>query len=195
VVFATHRDLEQLVAAGKFGHDLYYRVNVMTITSPPLPEHTEVVPLLVHHFLQHYAKLNRKQVESIEPEALALLQQYAWPGNVRELENIVQRCIIMSEGDSIETDDLPENIREQQLPDFVGDLPAGSFERQLRDFKRKLVYDAVQQCNGNKTLAAQRLSISRAYLHRLLRQVPGSAECTNLSNELGPTPLTMAAGQ
>ena len=174
IVFATHRDLEQMVADGTFRQDLFYRINVMNIVSPALHEHKEDVPQLVHHFFRQYSELYRKPVENIEPEALALLQQYSWPGNVRELENVVQRAIIMAEGFSIEPGDLPKSIRQQDLPEFECDLPAGSFERMLRDFKFKLASDAVQQCNGNKTLAAQSLCISRAYLHRLLRQAPGA---------------------
>ncbi len=173
VLCATHRDLEQMVADGAFRQDLFYRINVISIVSPALHEHKEDIPQLVHHFLQQYSELYRKPGENIEPEALALLQQYLWPGNVRELENVLQRAIIMAEGCSIEPGDLPKFIRQQDLPEFEGDLPAGSFERMLRDYKFKLATDAVQQCNGNKTLAAQSLCISRAYLHRLLRQAPG----------------------
>ncbi len=174
ILFATHRDLEQMVIDGAFRQDLFYRVNVMTISAPALHQHSEDIPLLAHRFLRQYSELYRKPVENIEPEALALLQQHAWPGNVRELENVIQRAIIMAEGDSIEPSDLPELIYEQELPEFQGELAAGSFESLLRDYKFKLASDAVQQSNGNKTLAAQSLSISRAYLHRLLRQAPGA---------------------
>src|SRR5581483_2317603 len=93
-----------------------------------------------------------------------------------ELENVMQHAIIMAEGYSIEAGDLPEVIQELEPPEFEGELASGSFERLLRDFKIKLASDAVQQCNGNKTLAAQSLSISRAYLHRLIRHAPGAAE-------------------
>jgi DNA-binding NtrC family response regulator len=142
----------------------------MNIASPALRDHTEDIPQLVHHFLRHYSDLYRKPVEGIEPEALAMLQHYSWPGNVRELENAVQRSIIMAEERSIGPADLPASIGEQEMGDLESDPLAGSFERLLRDYKYKLAAEAVHQCNGNKTLAAQSLSISRAYLHRLLRQ-------------------------
>ena len=169
IVLATHRDLGQMVTDGEFRQDLFYRVNVMNIVAPALRHHPQDLPLLAQHFLQLYSEMYRKPVESIEPDALALLQSYSWPGNVRELENVIQRAIIMAEGYSIETTDLPDVIQEQEISDFVDDLPGGSFERSLRDFKIKLVNDALLQSKGNKTLAAQSLSISRAYLHRLIR--------------------------
>ncbi len=169
VVFATHRDLTQMVAAGSFRQDLFYRVNVMNISSPALRHHATDIPQLVQHFVQEYSQLFRKPIEGIEPDALALLQSYSWPGNVRELANVVQRAIIMAEGYTIQSTDLPESFQESELPEYDDVLPSGSFERLLRDYKIKLANDAIAQCNGNKTLAAQSLSISRAYLHRLIR--------------------------
>jgi DNA-binding NtrC family response regulator len=175
IVFATHRDLSQMVAAGEFRQDLFYRINVMNISAPPLRRSPDI-PLLVQHFIEEYSMLFRKPIEGIEPEALALLQDYAWPGNIRELGNVIQTAIIMAEGYTIQTSDLPECFeRQMEAGDYSDDLPADSFERLLRDYKIKLANDAIAQCNGNKTLAAQSLSISRAYLHRLIR-TPGSAE-------------------
>ena len=192
VVFATHRDLERMVTEGTFRQDLFYRVNVMNIAAPALREHSEDIPSLVQHFIRHYSELYRKPVEGIEPEALALLQGYQWPGNVRELENVVQRAMIMAEGYTIKSSDLPDHIQEQELAASENDLPSGSFEGLLRDYKFKLASDAVQQCNGNKTLAAQSLSISRAYLHRLLRQTPATAE-TGVLAEVSASRLHLAA--
>ena len=100
---------------------------------------------------------------------MALLRSYSWPGNVRELENVIQRAIIVAQGDSIRADDLPLNIQEEGIVNIGDYHPAGSFERQLRDYKVKLAATAVRDNNGNKTLAARSLSISRAYLHRLIR--------------------------
>jgi DNA-binding NtrC family response regulator len=194
VVFATHRNLEQMVADGAFRKDLFYRINVMKICAPALREHAEDIPLLAHHFLRQYSGMWRKPVESIEPEALAMLQNYPWPGNVRELENAIQHSIIVAEGRSVEPGDLPEPIREQEMPDFDDAPPAGSFELLLRDYKFKLANEAVQQCNGNKTLAAQSLSISRAYLHRLLRQAGAPSESGVTEIGSGHPPLSLAAG-
>jgi DNA-binding NtrC family response regulator len=113
----------------------------------------------------------------IEPDAMAMLQNYSWPGNVRELENVMQRAIILAAGQTVRAEDLSLNSPEPEddggdIDDVVdiGDFhPAGSFERQLRDYKIKLAVASVRENNGNKTLAARKLCISRAYLHRLIR--------------------------
>jgi transcriptional regulator with PAS, ATPase and Fis domain len=190
IVLATHRDLGQMVADGLFRQDLFYRVNVMNIAAPALRHHPQDLPSLAQHFLRLYSEMYRKPLEGIEPDALALLQSYSWPGNVRELENVMQRAIIMAEGYVIETTDLPDAIQEQELPDFADELPGGSFERLLRDYKVRVVIDAIEQCKGNKTLAAQSLSISRAYLHRLIR--PDAAPLDPARNVAG-MPLPQGA--
>jgi len=176
LIFATHQDLAKLVAEGKFRQDLYYRINVMRVEAPPLQERVQDIPLIAHHFLRHYAAVFQKPMDSIDPEALELLQSYPWPGNVRELENVIQRAIILAPGNTLRAPDLNLKPRERDeegaLDDVVdiGDyLPAGSFERQLRDYKIKLAVAAVREHNGNKTMAARSLHISRAYLHRLIR--------------------------
>jgi DNA-binding NtrC family response regulator len=114
-------------------------------------------------------------MEDIDPDALSLLQNYSWPGNVRELENAMQRAIILSAGPTVRAEDITLHSQDDDIVDIgdvvdIGDYnPAGSFERQLRDYKIKLAVSAVREHNGNKTLAARSLCISRAYLHRLIR--------------------------
>jgi DNA-binding NtrC family response regulator len=177
LIFATHQDLSKLVAEGKFRQDLFYRINVMRIESPSLREHPEDIPRIARHFLRQYGQMFQKPMEDIEPDALSILQHYLWPGNVRELENVMQRAIILSAGKTIRGEDLSISIEESDSDlgdiDDVVDIadyhPAGSFERQLRDYKIKLAVTAVRENNGNKTLAARSLCISRAYLHRLIR--------------------------
>lgn len=169
LVFATHRDLSEMVAQGKFRQDLYYRINVMRIDSPSLQEHPEDIPSLAMHFLGKYSDEYEKPMDQIEPSAVSLLQRYSWPGNVRELENVIQQAIILARGESIRAEDLPNNIREEDIVNIDDYHPDGSFERQLRDYKIRLAATAVREHNGNKTLAARSLSISRAYLHRLIR--------------------------
>lgn len=169
LIFATHADLGELVAQGKFRLDLYYRINVMKITAPPLQERVDDIPQIATHFLRHYTQIYQKQVDTIQPAAMTLLQAYAWPGNVRELENVIQRAIIVASGKSITEEDLPTNIQDESTLGLGDFQPANSFERQLRDYKVKLAAAAVRENNGNKTLAARSLNISRAYLHRLIR--------------------------
>ena len=177
LIFATHRDLAKLVTEGKFRQDLFYRINVMRIESPRLRDHSEDVPEIAWHFLRHYSRVFQKPMEGIEDDAMELLQNHSWPGNVRELENVVQRAIILSPGTMVRVEELAFNVQEDDVAGFadtdvvdIGDFqPAGSFERQLRDYKIKLAVNAVREHNGNKTLAARSLCISRSYLHRLLR--------------------------
>jgi DNA-binding NtrC family response regulator len=181
LVFATHRDLAKLVAEGKFRQDLYYRINVMRIDSPALQDHAEDIPRIVRHFLRHYATMFQKPMEGVAPDAMELLQNYSWPGNVRELENVMQRAIILAPDQVVRAEDLALNSDEVEGGDLedVVDIsdynPASSFERQLRDYKVKLAVNAVRDNNGNKTLAARSLCISRAYLHRLIRLAESEA--------------------
>jgi transcriptional regulator with PAS, ATPase and Fis domain len=180
LVFATHQDLAKLVAEGKFRQDLFYRINVMRIESPPLQDHPEDIARIARHFLHHYGQLFQKPMDDIEPEAISMLLAHRWPGNVRELENVIQRAIILAPGKTVRAEDLSVSIEETDADigeiGEIGDIvdiadyhPAGSFERQLRDYKIKLAVTAVREHNGNKTLAARSLCISRAYLHRLIR--------------------------
>jgi DNA-binding NtrC family response regulator len=169
LIFATHQDLSNMVTEGRFRQDLYYRINVMRIDAPSLQEHAEDIPTIAMHFLRQYSEQYGKFVDGIDSGAMALLQGYSWPGNVRELENVIQRAIIVAKDTSIAVEDLPGSVLEEGAlnPD---DCPStSSFERQIRGFKLKLAIDAVREHDGNKTLAARSLQISRAYLHRLIR--------------------------
>ncbi len=175
LIFATHRDLAQLVAEGKFRQDLFYRINVMRIESPTLQEHPEDIPAIAKYFLHKYSQSFQKPMEGFAPDALEMLQNYSWPGNVRELENVVQRAIILAPGQFIRSEELTLHAAEEEVNNFdevvnIGEYQqAGSFERQIQEYKVKLAVNAVRENNGNKTLAARRLCISRAYLHRLIR--------------------------
>jgi len=193
LIFATHQDLDRLVAEGKFRQDLYYRINVMRIASPALRERPEDITAIARHFLRQYSQVFQKPMESIEPEAMDVLRSYSWPGNVRELENIIQRAIILAPGKTVRAADLSLNISDEELESSYGDdvvdfsdfQPSSSFERQIRDYKIKLAVNAVREHNGNKTLAARSLCISRAYLHRLIRLADPSLAAEEESSTFG----------
>jgi transcriptional regulator with PAS, ATPase and Fis domain len=187
VIFATHADLSELVAQGKFRLDLFYRINVIRVNAPPLQERVEDIPPIAMHFLRQYSEIYQKLVEDITPGAMALLQGYAWPGNVRELENVIQRAIIVASGEAICEKDLPINVQSESVVNIGDYQPVNSFERQLRDYKVKLAANAVRDHNGNKTLAARSLNISRAYLHRLIRL----AEQDHLTESENPETLDL----
>jgi DNA-binding NtrC family response regulator len=111
VIAATNKDLLQEVHTGHFREDLYYRLNVVPLTKPPLRERREDIPLLVQHFIQIYAKRNQRPIKGVEPRVLDAFQWYQWPGNVRELENAIERAVIMCTGEYIRLEDLQLNLR------------------------------------------------------------------------------------
>lgn len=167
VVFATHRDLEAMVRSGDFREDLYYRVQVVKIDIPPLRQRKEDIPLLARHFIAKFGKSFGKPDSQLTSDGLAELIRHDWPGNVRELENVVQRAVILAENGNVSRQAVNASFVTE--PRF-GAAPqlSGSFEDQVRQFKLNLIEDALRAANGNKTLAAARLGITRAYLHRLL---------------------------
>lgn len=170
VLFATHRNLQEMVEAGTFRQDLFFRVNVMTLQVPALRDRTEDIPMLARAFLKRYATEYDKPVQDIRPNAMELLVEYSWPGNIRELENVIQGAVILADGTSLTRADLPDRI--QQLAEeetIAGEFEPDSFEDLLRQYKIHLANKAIQECNGNKSLAARKLRVSRAYLHRLIR--------------------------
>jgi len=169
LLFATHRDLLERVAEGKFREDLYYRINVMSIKSPGLRNHSEDIPQLAQHFLKEYSQLYERSMSRITPNAMSMLIEYEWPGNVRELENVIQSAMLRSDDDSIQPKDLPESMQHPDLLRLADDQLASSFEDQLHNYKIRLAQTAIEECNGNKTLAARSLHISRTYLHRLIK--------------------------
>jgi len=171
VIFATHRDLLSMVSEGTFRLDLYYRINVMTIKAPALADHPEDIPLLADFFVNLYSEQYNKTVSGIAPNAMTLLQRHHWPGNVRELENVIQSAIICADKEIIQPRDLGDRFQETAILDETNCLQIGTFESLLNDFKLKLAMKAIEDCGGNKTLAAKSLCISRAYLHRLIRVV------------------------
>jgi DNA-binding NtrC family response regulator len=167
VVFATHRNLTKMVENGEFRLDLYYRINVMGIKAPALRDHTEDIPALALHFLARYSELFRKPVTKIAPDAMSMLVDHSWQGNVRELENVIQKAIVLTDGDTICPEQLPEELQGPELLGSEDSLQSGFFEDQLNDYKIKIAKEAIEECHGNKSLAARNLRISRSYLYSL----------------------------
>lgn len=162
IVAATNKPLEEELKAGRFREDLFYRLNVITITLPPLKERREDIPALVEHILanRQVGKV-RFQVDS---QAMRVMMQYAWPGNIRELANVLERAQILAENNTITTDDLPENFfAAAPTRSDAGPLNLAALEHQT-------VLAAMQQCESNKAHAAKALGISRRALYRLLEK-------------------------
>lgn len=166
VVAATNRNLDEAIAKGVFRADLYHRLNVVKITMPPIRERREDIPLLASYFAAKYAKACKRTVNGISPAARALLQSYEWPGNVRELENAIERAVVLGSSDIIEACDLPERILESANS---GKVPMAKYYEAIKQAKRELILNALQQANGNYTEAANALGVHPNNLHRLIR--------------------------
>jgi transcriptional regulator with GAF, ATPase, and Fis domain len=167
VVAATNRDLEKAIREGTFRDDLYYRLNVITLTLPALRERPEDIPLLASHFAALVSRRLGRRVAGFTPEARACLLRYGWPGNVRELANAVERALVLGESELIRPEDLPETVLEAVAGAAAG--PVGAYHESVNAFKRRLLLDALDQAGGNITKAAERLDLNPTYLHRLMR--------------------------
>jgi DNA-binding NtrC family response regulator len=166
VVVATNRDLRKLVADGGFRDDLYYRLNVVTITVPPLRERASDIPLLAQHFLEVFARRTGRVVKRLAPESVALLAGYRWPGNVRELAHVIERATALSSSETLLPDDFPSHLGEER--DRAPRLPAEGMT--LEDVKRWYVNKVLEESGGNKLRAAELLGIDRRTLYRILER-------------------------
>ncbi|HZU85544.1 MAG TPA: sigma-54 dependent transcriptional regulator, partial [Polyangiaceae bacterium] len=170
IVAATNRDLVAEVGAGRFREDLYYRLNVIAITAPPLRARREDVPLLVDHFLGLYCAKNGRPRLHPTRGALERLMDYAWPGNVRELENVIERAVVLSRADALGEGDLPDHIAAAaasaptQLTFEVGTT--------LDEIELRVIRETLRHTKGDKSLAAQLLGISTRTIYRKLDGVP-----------------------
>jgi DNA-binding NtrC family response regulator len=169
VIAATNRDLEAAYRAGTFRKDLYFRLNVVTVHLPALRDRRSDIPMLVHHFLDRYAKGAPLQVTTA---AMKSLLQYDWPGNVRELENCIARAVTLGDRRTIDVSDLPPAIRSEQSETNGGTLPdaAAISTTALAEMERMTILRVFEQANGDKALAGKMLGISRATLYRKLKR-------------------------
>jgi DNA-binding NtrC family response regulator len=165
VIAATNRDLKAEVEKGTFREDLFFRLNVVSTTLPRLADRREDIPLLVRHFIDKYGLAFRKSVHGMDEQALTALQGYSFPGNVRELENIIERAVALTDGQTIGLLDLPEDIRNLEFDTLEGDgLPT------LAEVERRYVIKILEKTGYNKRLAAQVLGVPRTTLWRKLKE-------------------------
>lgn len=164
VVAATSRPLQQMIQAGDFREDLYYRLNVVAIQLPPLRERKEDVPFLVRHFLAENARASGGVAPEVAPELIEVLSRYDWPGNVRQLKNCLESMCVLSNSQQLTSADLPPDLRS------LLSLPAEDQEGRLNSLKKQAILDALRQFAGNRTQAAAYLGISIRTLQRKLRE-------------------------
>ncbi len=197
VITATNRNLEDMVNQGTFRADLYYRLNVVSLELPPLRERRDDIPLLAAHFARKAAQKHDRPIPGFTNAMIDALSAGAWQGNIRELENVIERCVVISSAATLDADVLPEKYRVvsarvlaeqngtteiispvvQLAASSNGDLKTlfhqedFSFDHAITNYKRQLVQTALRECNGSRSEAAQRLHISRQYLHKLINEL------------------------
>jgi transcriptional regulator with PAS, ATPase and Fis domain len=172
IIAATNTDLQAAVQKGSFRDDLYYRLNVIVIRIPPLRERADDIPLLVEHFIKKYADENQRNGLSLQPSAMKVLMDYEWPGNVRELENVIERAVVLSPGDSISADIFPKNL---SMPRMLAapTLPAenASLKEMVGNFEKAVILAALEKTKGNQKKAALLLSVNATTLSEKLKRL------------------------
>jgi PAS domain S-box-containing protein len=196
VLAATNRNLSEEVAAGRFRQDLYFRLNVVRIVLPPLRARPEDIPLLVEHFIAHFDAAQGRRIRSISQPAMDTLLRFPFPGNVRELENAIEHAFVVSGGDTIEIDDLPEHILRGVSPTKDQVSPTGATP--LARAELDVIRDALRRSFGRKDLAARELGISRSTLWRKMKHhgLTIDRAASKLVNEQPPkeTPAACPSG-
>jgi two-component system NtrC family response regulator len=179
IVAATNRDLVKAVAEGIFREDLFYRLNVVSIHLPPLRERREDIPFLAAHFLDKFAKENSREMKGFSPSAMDYLSAYEWPGNVRQLENVIERCVVLSSGDTVGAEDLPPEIKdeESQFKSAVDLLPTKlDLSETLEKIEAAVIRRALVKADFIQVKAAELLNVSKSLLQYKLKKYNISAK-------------------
>ena len=168
VVAATNQNLEEMVAAGTFRKDLFYRLNVIHLEAPPLRSRNEDIPLLAQHFLDKFCLENNRPPMGFSPEAMKALKSYLWPGNVRELENVVERAVALCSSPSVGLTDLPEEVQQQSEGEENIVIQVGA---SMEEIERLAIRQTLKKTGGDKEVAARILGIGLATLYRRLKEM------------------------
>ncbi|MDR4503703.1 MAG: sigma-54 dependent transcriptional regulator [Candidatus Scalindua sp.] len=168
IISATNVDLTHAIKQKMFREDLFYRLNVITITIPPLRERKEDIPLLVSHFLKIYQEKNDKPLDGISEETLEIMTDYKWPGNVRELKNVVERAVILTQDNIVTPHDLPGNIVKNLVKDRKMTIPFGM---SLREIEKKIIVETLRRTNGDKEITANLLGIASRTIYRKMNSL------------------------
>jgi transcriptional regulator with PAS, ATPase and Fis domain len=176
IIAATSSNLEQMVKDGTFREDLYYRLNVIPISLPPLRERREDIPLLVQRFIRHFCELHKLELKTMSPQVMKAFMSYDWPGNVRQLENISERMVALTGGrTAILPADLPAEIQNRDALNYVPliEIPEEgiNFQNVVTDMERELILQSLRKTNGNKKLAAKLLNLKRTTLIEKIKRI------------------------
>ncbi len=170
VITATHKNLEEAIVSGTFREDLFYRLNVVAVEIPPLRKRREDIAVLLDHFLSSFAKEHKKKKLNFSKEVWEYLNRYDYPGNVRELENIVQRSVIFSRGDTITTDDLPQIVKSNKSESPTVKQSIENFSEQIEKLEKDLIFEALRIHGNNQSKAAEQLGLSERNLRYRLKK-------------------------
>ena len=166
IISVTNRNLEQMIQNNEFREDLFYRLNVVSLTLPPLKNRKLDIPMLVKHFIEYYSNLNNKKVTNISSEALDTIMKYEFPGNIRELENLIQRSVVLTRDNTIKVEDLPNYLlsKSNHEDNILNEIEVGDLNEKVDNLERTLIFKALEETNGNQTKAAELLNISERTL-------------------------------
>ncbi|MGM0546640.1 MAG: sigma-54-dependent transcriptional regulator [Bacteroidota bacterium] len=170
IISATNKNLEKEVEEGNFRDDLYYRLNVVEIPLPPLEQRREDIPLLAHHFLQKYNKELKRNLKGITSDAMGAMMAYQWKGQVRELENVIERAILLSDGDFLGIDDLPASFRESSERENF-QIDNDKLDEAIQVFEKHHIQSVLKRTEGNKSEAARLLGIDPSTLYRKMERL------------------------
>ncbi len=182
IIAATNKNLKEIMEGGEFREDLYYRLNVINITLPPLRERKEDIPLLVSHFLQKYCEENKKKLYHITPEAVAYLESYYWPGNVRELENTIERAVVLATTDTIGKELLTDYIINPSVSlNYPVQLSSDSrsLKELVNEFEKKLILKSLKMTHGLQKRASELLKVKPTTFSEMLKRL-------NITNKYSP---------
>ena len=174
IVAASNADLQALMRDGQFREDLFYRLNVITITLPPLRRRREDIPLLVSHFLQKYSDENRKKLRVILPETMRIMMDHTWPGNVRELENTIERAVVLSTTEELGPDLLPDYLRSpRRLDQLITIVPTTGLvlKDAVSEYERNMVLQALELAGGVQKKAAELLQLKPSTLNEMIKRL------------------------
>jgi two-component system response regulator PilR (NtrC family) len=173
IIAATNCDLREMVSDGSFREDLYYRLHVISIYLPPLRERKDDIPLLAQHFLEKYTRENNKPGLELTGDALDLLMDYDWPGNIRELENVIERAVVLTSGNRIDADLIPEHVRSSpsfHIPRFVVPPEGISFKDVITSVEKRLIESTLEAAGGVQKRAAELLKIKPTTLNEMIKR-------------------------
>src|SRR6266550_1364069 len=174
IIAATNVELSKLMSNGTFREDLYYRLNVITITLPPLRRRREDIPLLIAHFLDKYSEENKRKVREVTPDAMRILMDHSWPGNVRELENTIERAVVLCTGDRITPELLPDSLRypvNTDQPAMIVPSEGLSLKDAVSRYERAMILQSLEMANGVQKRAAELLQLKPSTLNEMMKRL------------------------